>query len=68
MPFIKVLRHGQITLPKELREFFGVKTGDILEIRLHQSTIILKPKTLVDKMTRQESDADIPENKVEVPH
>ena len=27
MPVVRVLRHGQITLPKEFREALGVKGG-----------------------------------------
>ncbi len=49
MPLVKVLRHGQITLPKEFRELLGIKAGDIIEVKLSQSTVILKPKALIDK-------------------
>jgi AbrB family looped-hinge helix DNA binding protein len=32
MPFVKVLRGGQITMPKELRKVLEIKEGDILEV------------------------------------
>ncbi len=49
MTVVKVLRHGQITLPKNLREVLDIKEGDILEIELEQSCLVLKAKMLVDK-------------------
>jgi len=49
MPFVKVLRGGQITMPKELREVLEIKEGDILEVQMEESKVILKPKVLVDK-------------------
>jgi AbrB family looped-hinge helix DNA binding protein len=49
MTVVKVLRHGQITLPKNFREVLDIKEGDILEIELEQSCLVLKAKMLVDK-------------------
>ncbi len=49
MSVVKVLRHGQITLPKTLREVLDIKEGDILEIELERSHLIVKTKILVDK-------------------
>ena len=34
MPVVKILRHGQITLPKEIRKILGVEEGDLLEVGL----------------------------------
>jgi AbrB family looped-hinge helix DNA binding protein len=49
MPFVKVLRSGQITVPKEVRKVLGIKEGDVLEIALEKSGVVLKPKSLIDK-------------------
>ncbi len=49
MPFVKVLRGGQITMPKELREVLEIKEGDILEVQMEENKLVLKPKVLVDK-------------------
>jgi AbrB family looped-hinge helix DNA binding protein len=49
MPFVKVLRGGQITMPKELREVLEIKEGDILEVQMEKNKMVLKPKVLVDK-------------------
>jgi AbrB family looped-hinge helix DNA binding protein len=49
MPFVKVLRSGQITVPKEVRKVLGIKEGDVLEVALEKSGVVLKPKSLIDK-------------------
>lgn len=49
MPFVKVLRGGQITMPKELREILEIKEGDILEVQMEKNKVVLKPKILMDK-------------------
>ena len=49
MPFVKVLRGGQITMPKELREVLEIKEGDILEVQMEKNKVVLKPKVLVDR-------------------
>jgi len=49
MPFVKVLRGGQITMPKELRKVLEIKEGDILEVQMEKNRVVLKPKILMDK-------------------
>jgi len=49
MPLVKILRHGQITLPKEIRKILGVEEGDLLEVGFENTRVFLKPKVLVDK-------------------
>ena len=49
MPVVKILRHGQITLPKEIRKILGVEEGDLLEVGLENARVFLQPKILVDK-------------------
>lgn len=51
MPLVKILRHGQITLPKEIRKILGVEEGDLLEVGLDNARVFLQPKVLVDKKT-----------------
>lgn len=51
MPVVKILRHGQITLPKEIRKILGVEEGDLLELGLEDARVFLQPKVLVDKET-----------------
>lgn len=49
MAVVKILRHGQITLPKEIRRILGVEEGDLLELGLENTRVFLQPKVLVDK-------------------
>jgi AbrB family looped-hinge helix DNA binding protein len=51
MLVVKILRHGQITLPKEIRKILGVEEGDLLELGLENSKVFLTPKVLVDKQS-----------------
>ena len=51
MPVVKILRHGQITLPKEIRKILGVEEGDLLELGLENAGVFLQPKILIDKKT-----------------
>ncbi len=51
MPVVKILRHGQITLPKEIRKILGVEEGDLLELGFENTRVFLQPKILVDKQS-----------------
>lgn len=46
---IKVTRNGQVTLPASVRRQLRVEEGDYLEVRVTENSIILTPKTLIDK-------------------
>jgi len=48
LPFVKVLKNGVITLPKGVRKTLGIHDGEILEVKVKKSEVILKPKLLVD--------------------
>lgn len=54
MPLVKVIRHGQITLPKDLRLALGIEEGDLLEVKLAKDGMTIKPKVVVDKQVAQE--------------
>ena len=49
MPWAKVLRSGQVTFPKEIRESLNLKEGDIIDFQIRGSEIIIRPKTVIDK-------------------
>ena len=49
MPMIKVVRKGQITLPKEFRDALSIDEGQILEAEIKNSRIILKPLAFVER-------------------
>jgi len=49
MPLVKVIRNGQITLPKELRTALGIREGDLLEVKMTKSGMIIKPRAPAGK-------------------
>lgn len=49
MPWAKVLRSGQVTLPKEVRQLLNLKEGDILDFEIQEGGVILRAKELVAK-------------------
>ena len=49
MPYIKVLRGGQVTMPKRFRTALKIREGDVLEVKMENHKLVLKPKALVDK-------------------
>jgi|GEM_PF-402882 len=49
MPLVKIIRHGQITLPKEIRTALRLKEGDYLEVGLEGGKIVLTPKVVLDR-------------------
>ncbi len=49
MPLVKVIRHGQITLPADFREELDIKEGDYMEAELEGKAIVLRPKVLLDR-------------------
>lgn len=57
MALVKVLRHGQVTLPKEFRDVLGINEGDLMEVELEGTKILFKPKAVVDKGAVQPTDA-----------
>ena len=47
MPVVRVLEHGQVTIPKQFREFLGLEKGDLAEAQLEGKRIVITPKKLV---------------------
>lgn len=72
----RVTRHGQVTLPAEIRRQANVEEGDILAVRLEDDRIVLTVKKLIDKSqayfwteawqeAEREAESDIDEGRVE---
>ena len=53
MPLVKITRSRQITIPKELFEALALQQGDYMEVTREGDTLILRPKTLVDRERAQ---------------
>lgn len=45
----RVTRHGQITLPSDVRRGLGIEEGDLIQVEIAGDRIMLTPKRLVDK-------------------
>ncbi|MEA3311702.1 MAG: AbrB/MazE/SpoVT family DNA-binding domain-containing protein [candidate division WOR-3 bacterium] len=45
---IPIRGHGQITIPKRLRERYNLEEGDLLEYEEQEGVILLKPRKLID--------------------
>lgn len=49
MPLIKMIRHGQVTLPAKFRDALQLKEGDYLEAVMQGNGIMLKPAVILDR-------------------
>ena len=49
MSIVKIMEHGQVTIPKKIRDILGIKKGDLAEAELRGDEIVITPKRLVDK-------------------
>lgn len=46
---VKQLRHGQITIPKELREALGLQDDDLLSVTLSKGKLEIEPVKVAPK-------------------
>jgi AbrB family looped-hinge helix DNA binding protein len=49
MPFARILRKGQVTLPKKVRDVLNVSEGDVVDFEISGDTVTIRPKILVGK-------------------
>lgn len=54
MPVVKILKYGQVTLPKAFRDALGLEQGDLAEAELKGDQIVITPKKLVDRKKHRE--------------
>jgi antitoxin MazE len=50
MPLVHVKKNYQITLPHQLRDTLKLKEGDLLEAEVKGESIVLTPKSVVDRI------------------
>ena len=50
MPLVQVKSKSQITLPQKVRKFLGIQEGDYLEVKIERNAVVLKLKTILDKL------------------
>ncbi len=46
---LKLIRHGQVTLPAEFREALSLQEGDYMAAELQPGQIVLKPAVVMDR-------------------
>lgn len=61
MPIVRIMEHGQVTIPKKFREALGIKKGDIAEAKLEGERIVITPKKLVEDRALKELKAILKE-------
>ena len=49
MAAVKIGASRQVAIPKKIHDELHLRAGDYLEIELRNGTLVLTPKTLVDK-------------------
>lgn len=53
MPIVKVMKHRQVAIPKELFEELGLEVGDYLEAEVRNGKLVYTPKKLIDREIAQ---------------
>lgn len=54
MSVVRVLDHGQITIPKKLREALDIKKGDLADVELDGDRVVITPRRLVQQKAHRE--------------
>jgi AbrB family looped-hinge helix DNA binding protein len=49
MPLVRVKGKYQVTIPAEIRKELNLKVGDYLEVEARGSSIVLRPKAVIDR-------------------
>ena len=49
MPFVTLKEKFQVTLPAALRRQLGIKVGDVLEVELNGSRLVLTPQAVLNR-------------------
>jgi bifunctional DNA-binding transcriptional regulator/antitoxin component of YhaV-PrlF toxin-antitoxin module len=51
MPIVKVMKHRQVAIPKELFEKLELEVGDYLEAKIEKGKLVYVPKEVIDRKT-----------------
>ena len=54
MSAVKIGASRQVIIPKKVYEMLGLSTGDYLDVTVQDGSLLMSPKTLVDKPRRAE--------------
>ena len=56
MPLVHVKKNYQVTIPSRLRDALKIKEGDLMEAEIEGGSIVLKPKSVVDRIEGKRQD------------
>lgn len=48
MPITKLGQHGQVVIPKDIREDLGLEEGDLMDVRQNRGAVIISPRKRLD--------------------
>jgi AbrB family looped-hinge helix DNA binding protein len=49
MSLVKIQKKGQVTIPTMIRSQLGLADGDLVEVRIRATSIVLTPKVVIDR-------------------
>jgi AbrB family looped-hinge helix DNA binding protein len=52
LPAVKIGASRQVIIPKKVYEMLGLAAGDYLDVTVENGSLVMSPKTLVDKPMR----------------
>jgi AbrB family looped-hinge helix DNA binding protein len=58
MPFVRIQRKGQMTLPTGVRTAVGLADGDLVDVRVSGRRVIITPTLVIDRSTFPTADDD----------
>jgi AbrB family looped-hinge helix DNA binding protein len=56
MPLVKIQRKGQVTIPTTIRARLGLADGDLLDVKIRATRIVLTPKVVIDRSKSPNAD------------
>jgi len=56
LPAVKIGASRQVIIPKKVYEMLGLAAGDYLDVTVENGSLVMSPKTLVDKPMRATED------------
>ena len=54
MPVVKVMKHRQVAIPKELFEQLELVVGGYLEVKIEDGKLVYVPKELIDRKAEKD--------------
>lgn len=49
MPFVRIQKKGQLTLPSQVRSRLGLAEGDLVDVKIRSTNIVITPQMVIDR-------------------